>query len=213
MNYQHIPQELLCNFSCGFSVVAVADDQVRDLTDAKALSALANPHRSRILDVLAVDGPSTASAIATRIDLAVGSVSHHLKVLHEVELVEEAPELAKDRRERWWRLASRSTRWSRSEFAEDASAVSAALAAESLALQQQLERARNWMAHSSFDDPGDVAAFATQTWMKLSPEETRQFGEELLALVRSWQERTDDADDGIERRTAFFFARGFPAEP
>jgi len=56
----------------------------------------------------------------------VGSVSHHVRVLAEAGLVEEANELAKDRRERWWRLTSPSTRWSRAEFADDPQAVSAA---------------------------------------------------------------------------------------
>lgn len=188
-------------------------DDVRNLSDAKTLSAMANPQRSRILDVLAVDGPSTASAIANRIDLAVGSVSHHLKVLSEVELVEEAPELAKDRRERWWRLVLRSTRWSRSDFVEDVSATNAALAAESLALQKQLDRARDWMAASNLDDPWDVAAFATQSWARLSPDELRRMSEDVIEVVRSWRVRTDNADDGVERRPVFFFARGFPSEP
>ncbi|HTZ43470.1 MAG TPA: helix-turn-helix domain-containing protein [Jatrophihabitans sp.] len=189
------------------------DSEVRELTDAKTLSALANPHRSRIIDILAVHGPATASAIAHRMEVAVGSVSHHLKVLAEVELVEEAPELAKDRRERWWRLASRSTRWSRSDFTEDAAATSAALAAESMALQKQIDRARDWLAASSLTDAWDVAAFATQTWVRLSPDELSDLAEELISVVRCWRERTDQADDGVERRPVFFFARGFPSEP
>jgi DNA-binding transcriptional ArsR family regulator len=89
---------------------------VQTLTDARALAAMANPFRSRILDALAVDGPSTASALAQRTGQAVGSASHHLKVLAETGLVVEAPELARDRRERWWRLVAPSTRWSRAEF-------------------------------------------------------------------------------------------------
>ena len=132
----------------------MADYEVRTITDARALAAMANPHRSRILDVLAVDGPSTASAIAGRIDMAVGSASHHLKVLCEAGLVEEAPELAKDRRERWWRLVSQSTRWARTDFAEDAGAVNAALAAESVTLRRQFEHAQDWLANSG--DPDDV---------------------------------------------------------
>lgn len=191
----------------------VEQHEVRDLTDAKALSAMANPHRSRIIDVLAVHGPATASTLAGRIDLAVGSVSHHLKVLAESDLVEEAPELAKDRRERWWRLVNKSTRWSRSDFADDTSAVNAALAAESLAMQKQLDRVRDWMAQSELTNPWDVAAFSNQTWMKLSPEELRQFSEDIVQVARNWRLRTDQAADGVERQTVFFFARGFPAEP
>lgn len=189
------------------------ESEVRDLTDAKTLSALANPQRSRIIDILAVHGPATASTIAQRMDVAVGSISHHLKVLADVALVEEAPELAKDRRERWWRLVSRSTRWSRADFTSDTAATNAALAAESMALQKQIERARDWLAGSSLDDPWDVAAFATQSWARLSPDELREMSEQLVAVVRSWRARTDNATDGVERRPVFFFARGFPSEP
>src|SRR4029453_662862 len=70
---------------------------VQTLTDAKALAARANPFPSRILEALAVDGPSTASALAQRTGQAVGSASHHLKVLAEAGLVVEAPALARDR--------------------------------------------------------------------------------------------------------------------
>ena len=93
---------------------------VKTITDAKALAAMANPFRSRILDALAVDGPSTASVLAQRTGQATGSASHHLKVLAAADLVVEAPELARDRRERWWRLVAPGTRWSRAEFATDA---------------------------------------------------------------------------------------------
>jgi len=191
----------------------MADDQVRDLSDAKTLATLANPHRSRIIDILAVAGPSTASVIAQRMDLAIGSVSHHLKVLAEVDLVSEAPELARDRRERWWRLSAPSTRWSRTEFADDASAVSAAVAAESLALQRQFERARDWLARSQEPAESDRGAFANQSWLQLSPEETTEFMTGLVAYVQDWRHRTEHAEDGVERHSVFFFARGFPAEP
>jgi DNA-binding transcriptional ArsR family regulator len=187
-------------------------DAVQTVTDAKALSAMANPFRSRMLDALSVDGPSTASALAKRTGQAVGSVSHHLKVLAEAGLVVEAPELARDRRERWWRLVATATRWSRAEFATDAGAVTAALAAESLTLQRQFERAQDWLANAESAGDWDDAAFATQTWLDLTPGELRELSAELVALIRRWRHRLDP-DDGLERETVFVFARGFPAQP
>ncbi len=186
---------------------------VRTVTDAQALSAMANPWRSRILDVLAVDGPATASQLAERTGLAVGSASHHLKVLDQAGLVEEARDLARDKRERWWRLVSRSTRWSRSEFADDAGAVTAALAAESLALQRQYERARDWLGAGGDNPEWEAAAFATQTWLKLSPEELADLSREVLALIDRWRERLDADADRPDRRPILIFTRGFPADP
>lgn len=188
------------------------DHPVQTLTDARALAALANPLRSRMIDALSVDGPSTASALAARTGQAVGSASHHLKVLAQAGLVAEAPELARDRRERWWRLVAPSTRWSRAEFRHDPAAVSAAIAAETVAMQRQFERARDWLANAEAAGEWDSAAFANQTWLTVTPAELREFSEELVALTSRWRHRTIP-EDGAEREPVFVFARGFPAQP
>lgn len=185
---------------------------VRTITDAKALSAMANPFRSRMMDALKVDGPSTASGLAARTGQAVGSASHHLKVLAEAGLVEEAPELAKDRRERWWRLVDPGTRWSRADFASDTAAVTAAHAAEALALQRQFERVQEWNANAATVPEWDDAAFATQNWMRLSPAEMREMAEEIIEVLVRWSRR-EVPDDGVERESVFVFSRGFPAQP
>jgi DNA-binding transcriptional ArsR family regulator len=185
---------------------------VRTVTEAKALSAMANPFRSRMMDALKVDGPSTASALAARTGQAVGSASHHLKVLHEAGLVQEAPELAKDRRERWWRLVDPGTRWSRADFADDTAAVTAAYAAEALALQRQFERTRDWNANAVSAPEWDAVSFATQNWLRLSPPELQQVADEIVDVLVRWSGR-DVPDDGAEREPVFVFARGFPAQP
>lgn len=185
---------------------------VRTLTEAKALAALANPFRSRMMDALKVDGPSTASGLAQRTGQAVGSASHHLKVLSEAGLVEEVPELARDRRERWWRTADPGTRWSRADFAGDTAAVTAAYAAEALALQRQFERTQEWNANAATVPEWDDAAFATQHWIHLSPAELDQLSGELIEVLMRWGGRTVP-DDGVSREPVFVFARGFPAQP
>jgi len=185
---------------------------IRTVTDAKALSAMANPFRSRMMDALKVDGPSTASGLAARTGQAVGSASHHLKVLHEAGLVEEAPELAKDRRERWWRLVDAGTRWSRADFADDTAAVTAAYAAEALALQRQFERTQEWNANASSVPEWDAAAFATQNWLRLSPDELTDVANEIVDVLMRWAKRPVP-DDGVDRESVLVFARGFPAQP
>jgi DNA-binding transcriptional ArsR family regulator len=185
---------------------------IRTVTDAKALSAMANPFRSRMMDALKVDGPSTASTLAARTGQAVGSASHHLKVLHEAGLVEEAPELARDRRERWWRLVDPGTRWSRADFADDTAAVTAAYAAEALALQRQFERVQEWNAQAATLPEWDAVSFATQNWLHLSPDELHQVADEIVDVLMRWSGR-DLPDDGVARESVFVFARGFPAQP
>jgi DNA-binding transcriptional ArsR family regulator len=192
---------------------------VQTLTEAKALSAMAHPLRSRLLDALSVHGPSTASALAARLDEAVGNVSHHLKVLAQARLIDEAPELARDRRERWWRLSSPSTRWSTAEMTDPA-AVDAALAAERLQLTRQLERARAWLDAREPGGPWEDASFAMQRWLRLSPDELRELNDELLAVLDRWAARPsepaearDGHDPGGDREPVLVFARGFPSRP
>src|SRR5688572_1564340 len=107
---------------------------VRSLDDVRALSALAHSDRARLMDALAVSGPSTTSSLATTPGLATGSVSHHLKVLSEAGLVAPAPEAATDRRQRRWKLVTRGMRWSPGRFRDDAAGEAAATAAQAVLL-------------------------------------------------------------------------------
>src|SRR4051794_39969432 len=123
-----------------------APGDVRQIDDARALAALGNPDRLRLMDALAVHGASTTSALAAALGLATGSVSHHLKVLTRVGLVERAPEAAADRRERRWKLVTRGMRWTPGQFRDRPSAEAAAWAAEGVMLESQFESARAFLA-------------------------------------------------------------------
>jgi DNA-binding transcriptional ArsR family regulator len=142
----------------------------------------------------------------------VGSASHHLKVLHEAGLVEEVPELAKDRRERWWRLVAPASRWSRSELVGDEAAVAAASAAEALDVQRQFDRAREWLANAPSAAEWDAVAFAAQQWVRATPDELDRLANEVIGILTRWSQR-EIPDDGAERESVLVFARGFPAQP
>ena len=185
----------------------------RMITDSKVLSAMSHPQRRRLIDALTVDGPSTVSMLSARTGQAAGSVSHHMKVLAASELVQEAPELAHDRRERWWRLTNRRNRWFSTTFEEDPTASIVADAAKSLDLEHHVEKVRTWNARRQEVQRGwSDAAFSTSTWLHLTPAELHQLSEELVALLHRWYERAE-ADDDAGREPVFVFAYGVPAEP
>lgn len=187
----------------------MADREVREVHDSKVLAAMSHPLRRRLLDVLRLDGPCTASVLAERTGQAVGNVSHHLKVLAASDLVEEAPELARDRRERWWRRVGYAVSWSPSDFPDDPVAA----AAESLALERQVSMARQWFAErETYPEQWHRAAFATDSWMKLSVAEMAEIEGRIQALVREYSDR-EQPDDGEERRPVFFATRAVPARP
>ena len=76
--------------------------------DTTALKALAHPVRVRMLGVLRIEGPATATSLAARLKLNSGATSYHLRQLAEHGFIEEAEDLG-NRRERWWRAAHEST--------------------------------------------------------------------------------------------------------
>src|SRR4051812_14939910 len=105
------PQELLCKSSCGSRVLPMSPANRRP-ADPSVIAAIHHPLRRRLIDLLGVEGPATASQLAERTGELVGNISHHLKVLAAAGVIEEAPELATNRRERWWRHARAAYNWS-----------------------------------------------------------------------------------------------------
>lgn len=73
----------------------------RRVLDAGALRALSHPLRVRIFDLLASEGPQTASTLADILGESSGATSYHLRALARHDLIRE---VAGERsgRERWW---------------------------------------------------------------------------------------------------------------
>jgi DNA-binding transcriptional ArsR family regulator len=191
----------------------MVDDPTRQIADSQVLAAMAHPLRRRLMDVLKVHGPATASLLAGRTDQAVANVSHHVRVLQSSGLIEEVPELARDKRERWWRLVSASLRWSSEDFAQDPASAAIAAAAESLNLDHHAGLVRGWFAVDEEHRAGwQDAAFSTDKWLHLTPAELAELSHQVIDLLESWATR-DVPDDGQQRDPVFVFAYGVPAQP
>ncbi|MEW2384923.1 metalloregulator ArsR/SmtB family transcription factor [Micromonospora sp. NPDC047707] len=186
---------------------------VRTVTDARVLALLAHPLRRRLMDVLKVDGPSTVGMLAERTGQAPANVSHHMRMLAGVDLVEEVPERARDRRERWWRLVNRAVRWSATDFAGDPATRAVADAAATLNMERHAALVHAWQGA---DDEARTAwgegPFSTDRWLRLTPEELAELGRQITDLLARWAER-EVPDDGRVRDSVFVFAHGVPARP
>jgi DNA-binding transcriptional ArsR family regulator len=179
------------------------------IQDAAVLKAVAHPLRRRLMDVLRVDGPSMPSVLARVTGQAVANVSHHLRVLAEAGLIEEAPDLARNRKEHWWRMVDARLSWNPGEFT-DAADAAVADAAESLGLQRQLDLISTWLGSpASREEPWTDAAFATDGWLRLTPAELAELGREIQAVMDRFQGRAEAPG----REPVFFLSRGFPARP
>lgn len=93
-------------------------DIPRIVPSIESLRALAHPDRLRILGVLRIDGPATATSLAQRFGINSGATSYHLRQLHAHGFIDAAEDLG-NRRERWWRARHESTVYDTAELTGD----------------------------------------------------------------------------------------------
>jgi len=158
--------------------------------DPRTLRALAHPLRGKILGLLRLEGPSTATLLGQRLDESSGATSYHLRQLAAYGFVEDVPGDAGGR-ERWWRALHRSTYWETADFRDD---PAAAEIVDELLLAQIDSRRRTLMAH--FEQRRDLgpaweaAASLNDYMLRLTADEARAMADELNAVLASWRERT-----------------------
>lgn len=86
--------------------------------DAQLLRTLAHPMRNRMLGLLRVHGPATATTLATRLGVNTGATSYHLRQLAEAGLVVE-DDTRGNARDRWWKSAHQGTEFDKSQLLEE----------------------------------------------------------------------------------------------
>ena len=192
----------------------------RRLTDPDVLKALTHPLRRRIYGLLCERGPATVTSLAERVDADPGQISYHLRELAKRGFIEEAPGLARDRREHWWRAAVESYAWSTTDFGDPAGRAVAETAMR-LQSEEQHERLRaHYAASPTWPKEWLDAAGSGSAAMRLTPEELDTLAAELRELLRRWSEvgrldptvrPEDQPDDG--RQHVFVFYHAFPEQP
>ena len=75
---------------------------------AAGLRTLSHPTRLRMLMLLRLDGPATATQLAQQLRLNTGATSYHLRQLADQGFIVEDAERG-DGRDRWWKAAHEST--------------------------------------------------------------------------------------------------------
>src|SRR3954452_7072125 len=154
------------------------ENRIRASTEG--IAAIHHPARRRLLEILALEGPATVSGLADAAGERVGNASHHLKVLAEAGLVEEAPELAKDRRERWWRASDMSISWSVADAEGDPVGEGVATAAEQQNLAHHVGKVQQWYARrGGYDESWVRAAFSTESWVSVNVDELAELGRRI----------------------------------
>jgi DNA-binding transcriptional ArsR family regulator len=196
----------------------MADNRTRPDYDsrqatAETLAAMTHPVRRRLIDLLSAGGPATVGTLADKTGQRVGSISHHLKVLAANGLIEEAPELARDRRESWWRIVRASWRWSVTNFEDDPAGEIIARAAEEQTLRANFDKAKSWYDTRDEYDPAWVeAAIVSTSWLKATPDELSDLNNRMVALLHDFVAQQKEAPD-VERESVYLFSYGMPVKP
>jgi DNA-binding transcriptional ArsR family regulator len=159
----------------------------RQVTDVRALRALANPIRYRLLGHLMALGAQTASECAAAVGASASNCSYHLRELARFGLVERAPAGA-DGRDRPWRPVATGLRYGRA-VDEGATPVESALTRQLVhsGIDHDAELAhRAADAHDS-QPAGWRAAETMSTYgLLVTPAELTAIAAAIDAVVRPW---------------------------
>lgn len=83
-----------------------SDYEPFEVTDVAMMRAMAHPIRQQILAELVTRGHARAADLAEPLEQPANSISFHLRTLAKVGLIAEAPEFARDNRDRVWKPLS-----------------------------------------------------------------------------------------------------------
>ncbi len=162
------------------------------LTDPRAMRALSHPLRLRLLGELRLRGPQSVGMLCDIVDEAPGSISYHIGKLAAFGFVEEAPELARDRRERWWRAAHERTVWEPLAVLDDPERHAATSTLRRAILARYHEGLEAYLEAEPGMEPEWIRGMAcSDSFMHLTPDELREMREELEALEARWAAKGD----------------------
>jgi len=152
------------------------------------LRAIAHPLRARILGELSAAGHLRAADVAAVLGIPANQASFHLRQLAKYGLVEPAPDLARDARDRVWKPVHEYGMDLRVEDIEKGPGGKAAVAVfrrqAAAAAKEAVDRA--YAAHKQ----RDVHVAVSNEWIRLTKQEAKEFVDDLLEVQRRWQDRT-----------------------
>jgi DNA-binding transcriptional ArsR family regulator len=164
-------------------------EQPRQLTDPLAMRAMAHPVRLALMQALAHAGTLTATEAAERVGESPSNCSFHLRQLAKYGFVEEAP--GGTGRQRPWRVVNVGFRMT--DVHEDPETALAAGALARVVTERWLDNARVGMErrHALPEEWRRVTG-TDQFTLYVTPDEMKQFNDELLAMFDRFRERIAD---------------------
>jgi predicted transcriptional regulator len=161
-----------------------------ELTDPRALRAVAHPTRLTLIGLLRRRGPLTATRAGELIGESAASCSFHLRQLAKYGLVEEAG--GGRGRERPWRATAMFTEWPEITGAPDVDAAAELLS--TVVAERYFESVMGWLSRQR-DEPAEwrQAAMFGDTILYLTSDELAELDNQMRALAERYVERTAQA--------------------
>lgn len=182
----------------------------RELTDPRAMRALAHPVRSLLLELLVREGPLTATAAAALTGQSPSNCSFHLRTLAKYGFVAEAE--GGSGRERPWELVTIGSRWEDRSEDEEASAAGSLLS--QYVCERNLSRVLDFLDRRDPSDPFHAASTLSDTLQYLTEDEAQELKSELEAVTLRFRERLEDREARpAGSRPVHVVLWAFPLEP
>jgi DNA-binding transcriptional ArsR family regulator len=155
---------------------------LRQVTDAQTMRALAHPVRIALMEALSLHGPMTATEVGDLISESATTCSFHLRQLSKYGFVEEAG--GGKGRSRPWKMSSIGMRMSATH--DDPETALAAGALAGMFRDRQLKRYQNWReTRTSYPQEWQGAASDSEFVTYLTAGELRELNDEISDLLLS----------------------------
>ncbi|HEX3932358.1 MAG TPA: winged helix-turn-helix domain-containing protein [Nocardioides sp.] len=172
------------------------------MADPRVLRAIAHPTRGRILDELDATGPMRAADVGEALGIPANQASFHLRQLAKYGVIVPAPESARDRRDRVYKLPDERG------FRIDGETILSQPGGK--AAMTVFKRTKAAWAHRlvdevwSFKKRKDSFSAIVDQAMRLSKDEAAEFMGEIDAVMKTWADKTRGRSR--DRKTYVFYA-------
>lgn len=159
------------------------------------LKAMSHPVRRRILTTLGQTGPARAADLAERLGEPANRLSFHLRVLAQADLIAEAPELARDKRDRVWRTRGGGRSLGSPEHPMEDQELGLAVAAGLLADHAELlSRVGAWARKYSTGEDPVIRGTLSDFTLRLTRERFAELVDRIDEVIDEFREDEDQAD-------------------
>ncbi|MDN5558638.1 MAG: helix-turn-helix domain-containing protein [Ruaniaceae bacterium] len=159
------------------------------------LKALAHPVRQQLHNALTSRGHARATDLAADLGLPANQISFHLRVLADAGIIEEAPEYARDRRDRVWKMKPQAWQIGSPENPlEDEALGDAVTLWVANDIHLLVDRLTRWAREWTSGRDSEVHGTLTQSSMWLTPEEFDELTERLGDVLDDFRGRHTPGD-------------------